>query len=101
MNEPHQCKTYDAFVSQNKDTNPPRQSSTEKRICKAVFAVDSTPGCVQAHRAAGLLLADMLLLHIMGPAEVLAVELVAVVLSPDWQQLSGVCDRYSIFLMAG
>lgn len=94
-NEPHQCKTYDAFVTPNKDTNPPKQSSTAKRICKAGFAGGSSTGCPQALRAAaGLWLAGMWLLCLAGPAEALAIELVAVVVSPDWQQLSDVCDRH-------
>lgn len=97
MNEPHPCKTCDALVGQNKDANLPKQLSMEKRICKAVLAGGSTAGA----GCCGVLLADVQLLCTAGPAEISALELVAVVVSPDWQQLSGVCNRYRILLMAG
>ena len=80
--------------------NNPALKRESARQCLLGAAPQAT-GCVQAHRAVGLLLAGMQLLCMAGPAEVLAIELVAVLLSPDWQQLSDVCDRYAIFLMEG
>lgn len=78
MNAPHQCKTYYAFVRPKEDTILHWKENLQ----------------VQMHRAVELLLAAMQLLLLACPAEVLAVKLLVVVVSPFHQ--TGSNSRVSV-----
>lgn len=82
------------------------QTLQNNRALKRESARQCLPGAApQAPRGraglAGLFLVGTQLLRITGPAGVSALELGMVAASPDWQQLSDVCDRHCMFLMAG